>query len=44
MGAQLLLWMIWLIGLFAIVGLIWVTADMEDEPHASPPPGGRVPL
>jgi hypothetical protein len=43
MGAQLLLWVIWLIGLFAIVGLIWLTVEEQDEPGASAPPGRRAP-
>ena len=42
MGAQLLLWTIWAIGLVAIVGLIWLTADVEDEPGASAPAGRRA--
>ena len=42
MGAQLLLWTIWAIGLVSIVGLIFLTADLEDEPRASAPPGRRA--
>jgi hypothetical protein len=39
MAAQILLWALWLVGLVCIVGLICLTAGIEDEPRASAPPG-----
>lgn len=37
MGADMLLWAIWLIGFVAIVALICLTAGIENEPGSMPP-------